>query len=257
MSGMSSSKICPVCGALMKQWATRCTNCESIKFAKEINDVGITKNDLKRHKQEQKEKAKQNESIKSATEWQESRNRAEKNRCGHDEIEQNRSGIYICTECLHEIPHQELAGYETEVVSEKINAAHSSNLGKFRFSNKVALIALIAFGLSMGAYLISKDLSNNNQYRTGNYLNDACNHVTSAWSVHPPQGTFRRMSQEEADYYKSEMRLAATSFRLAAQEDEYAAELAIYANQMANNSKGLAPDGFTIPVVDFCGQGED
>ena len=254
---MNKSKICPTCGSNLPNWATRCPNCDQKSFEKEILDPKKSKAEIRKQNYEQKAKAKEKSSIESATKWQEKRDILQNFTCEHEDIEFSNLNKYFCTACKAEISETELAQYEDVPVVYKRTQIQNYEDSDMRQGFKIIGIGVIILGVAIGGFFLGASKFKSDQYKTGDYLNSACDHVTSALLVHSPRGAFRRISQEEYSYYKSEMRLAAKSFRLAAQEDEYAAELAIYANQMANGSKGLASDGYSIPVIDFCGEGQD
>lgn len=255
---LNSSNTCPVCGSKLPNWATRCANCDQKSFEREVLIPKETKADIRKQNYEQKAKSKEISSIDSATKWQENRDILQNIVCEHEDIEYSNSNMYICTACKAEISETELAQYEDVPVANLTTPIQKSEFSVMRRGFKFIGFGVLVLGVAVGGYFFGAKKFETDQYKTGNYLNDACEHVTSALLVHSPRGAFHRISQEEYSYYKSEMRLAAKSFQLAAQEDAYAAELAIYANQMANErSKGLAEDGFTIPVIDFCGEGED
>lgn len=254
---MSNSKICPKCESRLPNWATRCPNCDQKSFEKEVLKPKESKAEIRKQNYEQKAKWKEKSSIESAIKWQEKRDILQNITCEHEDIEFSNLGKYICTACKAEISETEVAQYEDVPVVHKKTQTQNYENSDMKQGFKIIGIGVIVIGIAIGGFFLGASKFKSDQYKTGDYLNSACDHVTSALLVHSPRGAFRRISQEEYSYYKSEMRLAAKSFRLAAQEDEYAAELAIYANQMANGSKGLAIDGYSIPVIDFCGEGQD
>jgi len=120
--------------------------------------------------------------------------------------------------------------------------------------NKIVLTVVLVVALLIFVIAINKN-SGDNYADSGGQTNSAtgdgqmtpapCDYVDYAIHAHDPRNVYKMATTEEANIYKTNMRLAADAFR-EIQPD--VPELAVVASEMANGFKSNA-----VALLDYCG----